>query len=123
MRSNSSTAFYNVGLGATSIKVVDLNNDGIKDISVAREDNVAGNSFEVWLGNGDGTFNPKYSSPVWNQNELQFREFYIMDVNLDGFDDIILRPFHYGSLYRNNPVWWNVYENNGIMFNLSLIHI
>ncbi len=116
-RSNSSTAFYNVGLGATSIKVVDLNNDGIKDISVAREDNVAGNSFEVWLGNGDGTFNPKYSSPVWNQNELQFREFYVMDVNLDGFDDIILRPFHYGSLYRNNPVWWNVAENNGIMFN------
>lgn len=116
-KSNSSTAFFNVGLGATSIKVVDLNNDGIKDISVAREDNVAGNSFEVWLGNGDGTFNPKYSSPVWNQNELQFREFYIMDVNLDGFDDIILRPFHYGSLYRNNPVWWNVYENNGIMFN------
>ena len=40
-----------------------------------------------------------------------------MDVNLDGLDDLILRPFHYGSLYRKNPVWWNVYENNGIMFN------
>ena len=116
-KSNNSSAFYNLGLGATSIKVADFNNDGIKDISVAREDFEAGNAFEIWLGNGDGTFNPKYSSPLWNQDELQFREFYVMDVNLDGFEDIILRPFHYGSLYRNNPVWWNVGENNGIKFN------
>ena len=116
-KSNNSLAFYNLGLGATSIKVADFNNDGIKDISVAREDFEAGNAFEIWLGNGDGTFNPKYSSPLWNQDELQFREFYVMDVNLDGFEDIILRPFHYGSLYRNNPVWWNVGENNGIKFN------
>ena len=116
-KSNNSSAFYNLGLGATSIKVADFNNDGIKDISVAREDIEAGNAFEIWLGNGDGTFNPKYSSPLWNQDELQFREFYVMDVNLDGFEDIILRPFHYGSLYRNNPVWWNVGENNGIKFN------
>ena len=114
-KSNNST-IYNIGLGATSIKVVDLNNDGIKDISVARED-IDKHAFEVWIGNGDGTYYSKFTSPVWTQDEMQFREFYIMDVNLDGFDDIILRPFHYGSLYRNNPVWWNVYENNGIMFN------
>jgi hypothetical protein len=114
-KSNNST-IYNLGLGATSIKVADLNNDGIKDISVAREDYDA-NAFEVWIGNGDGTFYSKFTSPVWTQDEMQFREFYLMDVNLDGFEDIILRPFHYGSLYRNNPVWWNVYENNGIMFN------
>ena len=114
-KSNNST-IYNIGLGATSIKVVDLNNDGIKDISVARED-IDKHAFEVWIGNGDGTFYSKFTSPVWTQDEMQFREFYVMDVNLDGFDDIILRPFHYGSLYRNNPVWWNVYENNGIMFN------
>jgi len=114
-KSNNST-IYNIGLGATSIKVADLNNDGIKDISVARED-IDKHAFEVWIGNGDGTYYSKFTSPVWTQGEMQFREFYIMDVNLDGFDDIILRPFHYGSLYRNNPVWWNVYENNGIMFN------
>ena len=114
-KSNNST-IYNIGLGATSIKVADLNNDGIKDISVARED-IDKHAFEVWIGNGDGTYYSKFTSPVWTQDEMQFREFYIMDVNLDGFDDIILRPFHYGSLYRNNPVWWNVYENNGIMFN------
>lgn len=119
-KSNSSTAFYNRGMGATSIKVFDLDNDGIKDISVAREDGDANyqyHSFEVWKGIGDGTFKPQFSSPVWNSNEMQFREFWVLDVNNDGFLDIILRPFHYGSLYRVNPVWWNVPANNGIIFN------
>ncbi len=121
-KSNNSSDLYNAaaGLGATSIKVVDFDNDGIKDISVAREgealngDGVSG--WEIWIGNGDGTFYPNFST-YNTRNQLEFREFYIMDVNLDGFEDIILRPFHYGSYYRNNPVWWNVAENNGIKFN------
>lgn len=118
-KSSSSTAFYDIGMGATSIKVYDFDNDGIQDISVAREDQ-QGNSFEIWKGNGDGTFVPHFSTPIWNENELQFREFLLMDVNNDNSMDIVLRPFHYGSLYRNNPVWWNVYQNNGIKLN-SLI--
>jgi len=121
-KSNNSSDLYNAaaGLGATSIKVVDFDNDGIKDISVAREgealngDGVSG--WEIWIGNGDGTFYPNFST-YNTRNQLEFREFYIMDVNLDGFEDIILRRFHYGSYYRNNPVWWNVAENNGIKFN------
>ena len=114
--SNSPTALYSIGMGATSIKVYDFNNDGIEDISVARED-LEGNAFEIWIGNGDGSFVPHFASPIWSQNELQFREFLLFDVNGDGYMDIVLRPFHYGSLYRNNPVWWNVYENNGIKLN------
>ena len=94
------------GLGATSIKVFDVNKDGIKDISIAREGgNAAGQltAFEVWVGKSDGTFMHSFSSPTWTEKEMQFREFQIMDANNDGLDDIILIPFHYGSLFRSNP--------------------
>jgi hypothetical protein len=33
---------------------------------------------------------------------MQFREFEILDANNDGLNDIILIPFHFGSLFRNN---------------------
>lgn len=116
-KSNSSTAFYNVGLGATSILAEDFDKDGIKDIAVAREGS-EGNSFEIWKGTSEGDYIPHYSSPVWTDNELQFREFRIFDVNNDGFLDIVLRPFHYGSLYRNSSnCWWNVKQCNGIKLN------
>lgn len=119
-KSNSSTAFYNTGMGATSIKVFDFDNDGIMDISVAREDGDGKfmyNAFEVWKGLGDGTFKPHFSSPVWSSIEMQFREFWVLDVNNDGFLDIILRPFGYGNLYRATQFWRNVPAHNGIIFN------
>ena len=114
--SSQPTAFYEIGMGATSIKAFDFDNDGIKDISVAREDQ-QGNAFEIWKGNGDGTFEPHFSGPLWSADELQFREFWVFDANNDGYLDILLRPFHYGSLYRTNPVWWNVVESKGIKLN------
>ena len=114
--SNTPTAFYSIGMGATSIQAADINNDGRTDIIVAREDQ-AGNAFEVWKGNSSGGFDPAFSSPIWNEDELQFREFWLLDVNQDSYLDIVLRPFHYGALYRNNPVWWDVKSSNGIMLN------
>ena len=92
---------YSTGLGATSIKVFDANNDGIKDIAVARED-LGKHGFEIWLGKSDRTFQFSFSSPTWTSNEMQFREFQILDANNDGLNDIILIPFHFGSLFRNN---------------------
>lgn len=114
-------AFFNHKMSGTSIKVDDFNNDGIKDLSIAREWDSGNNatsytSFETWLGNGDGTFNPNFSK-IFNNNELQFREFSVMDVNHDGFQDIILRPFHFGSLYRINPEWWNLQNTKGVILN------
>ena len=60
--SNEPEAFYSLsecpnGLGGTSIKASDFNNDGNIDISVAREDSCGG-AFEVWLGDGNGEFKP-----------------------------------------------------------------
>ena len=92
---------YSTGLGATSIKVFDTNNDGIKDIAVARED-FGKHGFEIWLGKSDRTFQFSFSSPTWTSNEMSFREFQILDANNDGLNDIILIPFHFGSLFRNN---------------------
>lgn len=115
--SDEPTAFYDVGMGATSIKVHDFDKDGIADISIARED-FTGNSFEIWKGNGDGTFEPHWSTPVWPENVMQFREFWVFDANNDGFLDILLRPFHFGNLYRNEPRMWNGYNvGNGIILN------
>ena len=121
--SSSPDALYSQDMGATSIKPFDFNNDGIIDISVARESESAGCAFEIWIGNGNGTYNPHYVTTVWNQDEFQFREFDLLDVNNDGYMDIVFRPFHYGRLYRNNPVWWDVPKNNGIKFhNLIMIN-
>lgn len=96
---------YTSGMGATSIKVFDVNKDGIKDITVAREGyanglNLAG--FEVWVGKSNGTFEFSFSTPTWTEREMQFREFEVLDANNDGLNDVILIPFHFGSLFRNN---------------------
>lgn len=108
---------YDWGLGATSIKIHDFTNDGILDIAVARED-LDYSGFEVWKGTGNAEFEYVFSSPTWTQNELQFREFSVFDANNDGFLDILLRPFHYGNLYRNaDNCWWNVNACNGIKLN------
>lgn len=118
--SNNPIAFFKKGMGATSIKVIDFDNDGIKDISVAREDGDAlnqYNAFEIWKGKGDGSFSPWFSSPVWSDKQLQFREFWVLDVNKDGYMDIILRPFHYGNLYRVSDGCGNPMQCNGIRFN------
>ena len=101
-KGNNPSAFTS-GLGATSIKVFDMNKDGIKDIAVAREGFANGlnlNGFEIWLGKPNGTFEFSFSTPTWTEKEMQFREFQIIDANNDGFEDIILIPFHWGSLYR-----------------------
>ena len=74
--------------GSTSIKVADFNNDGIKDISVAREFK-GDTSFDIWIGNGDGTFEPY--SYVSTGLDLSWREFSIMDVDNDGDIDIVLK--------------------------------
>lgn len=76
----------------TSIKVDDLNNDGIKDISIAREgvNSLNFTSFETWIGNGDLTFEPKFVKS-YSGDVFLFREFEHLDVNNDSFKDIVLK--------------------------------
>ena len=95
-------SMYDRAMGATSIQVSDFNLDGIKDISIARE-TFQDSSFEIWIGNGNLTFDPFFVSPIYGSQELMIREFSVLDVNQDGYDDIILRPHAFGNLYRIDP--------------------
>jgi len=71
---------YNLGFGASTVAIGDLNGDGIPDLVVG-----AGSSVYVMLGNGDGTFGPRVNFPVGNNVEALA----IADVNNDGQPDII----------------------------------
>jgi hypothetical protein len=105
-KANNPNAYNTSGLGATSIKSFDVNKDGIKDITVAREGGDANGmpltGFEVWLGKANGTYQFSFSSPTWPVSEFIFREFVVLDANNDGKDDIILIP-SFGSLFVTPP--------------------
>jgi len=88
--SNDPTSLHSEDMGATSIQVFDFNNDGKKDISIARESN-SGESFEIWINNGDLTFSPHFSKK-FQCNQFNMLEFEVLDANGDGNLDIILRP-------------------------------
>lgn len=94
-RSYQITEYLGSPLGASSIITKDFNNDGILDISVAREeftgqDEGSFNSIEVWLGDGNGNFNIAFTK-VFEFTEIRFREYEVFDANLDGNLDILLR--------------------------------
>lgn len=78
----------------TSIKVADFDNDGIKDISIAREglphNGIGQTTFEVWIGIGDKAFEPRFVQK-YPDSKFMFREFELLDVNNDSFIDIVLR--------------------------------
>lgn len=105
-KANNPNAYTTSGLGATSIKVFDVNKDGIKDITVAREgadaNGIPLTGFEVWLGKANGTYQFSFSSPTWSVSEFIFREFVVLDANNDNKDDIILIP-SFGSLFVTPP--------------------
>ena len=122
--SNEPEAFYSLsecprGLGGTSIKASDFNNDGNIDISVAREDS-CGSAFEVWLGDGNGEFKPHWSNFFRGTDLQNWREFKLMDVNNDNNMDIVLRPDGYGSLFRISPVQYDPVASGGVKLNNSI---
>jgi hypothetical protein len=122
--SNEPEAFYSLsecprGLGGTSIKASDFNNDGNVDISVAREDS-CGSAFEVWLGDGNGEFKPHWSNFFRGTDLQNWREFKLMDVNNDNNMDIVLRPEGYGSLFRISPVQYDPVASGGVKLNNSI---
>ena len=79
----------------TKIRVYDVNNDGIKDIirntePVDPQNGTPGNIIETWLGRGDFEFELHSKYRGGTEYNMGFREFEIMDVNNDGFIDIVL---------------------------------
>ena len=74
------------------IEVYDINNDGINDIllSISTGDPERLQPFEVWLGNSDKTFTKHFEFE--RQSFVGGGEYYVMDVNNDGFLDLTLLP-------------------------------
>lgn len=113
--------YSNNDRGTTSIKAGDFDNDGDNDLALATE----GTNFtgiEIWNNDGQGNFTPSTNKLEFTFDQMQFREFNIVDVDNDGWLDITLNPFHYGKLFRvggsgfdkgtggvylNNLIWKN----------------
>lgn len=100
--------FENKLQGATSIKSADFNKDGKADLAIASEGYPA-TFIQIWLGNGKGDFNPDQiltyndTSRGFPDSTNTYREFEIMDLENDGWPDIVVHPFHFGSKFRINP--------------------
>ena len=130
---------YNRGdpLGSTMIEIEDLNNDGIKDILISREFIIQNggqdtsrdyHSFDLWIGQGDLNF--KAHSIVKVDDDLICREFKLMDVNNDGFLDVILKAnfgyYTYDGFNTDRGYDWDIYfrepEPKGVILN-ELIYV
>ena len=101
--------------GATSIRAADFNNNGHIDLALAFEGSAddADNGMQIFFNDGNNEFHLEQDL-LFFDDEMQLREFNVMDIDGDGFLDITLNPFHYGDLYRIDPVWWNPDESKGI---------
>jgi hypothetical protein len=78
------TTYYSVGADTGTILAADLNGDGKLDLVTVQGSPT--NTFTVFLGNGDGTFQPQTPSPVSSLNPAGA----IGDMNADGKLDLVL---------------------------------
>jgi hypothetical protein len=123
--------FENKQQGASSIKSADFNKDGNIDLAIASE-GYPTNYIQIWLGNGKGGFDPNqilsYNDTArgFPDSSNTYREFEIIDLEYDGWPDIVVHPFHYGSKFRINPKPFDNITNpkgwfgNGIKLNHSI---
>ena len=114
-KSDKPEIFWDRGMGDTNTRLYDFNNDEILDIITYRTDK-SGLGFGIWLGNGDGTFEPKFSK-FYPKGSMNSNAYEVFDANNDGVLDILLRPFGYGSKFRIDTDNENLEKNNGIIMN------
>lgn len=112
--------FANPDRGATSIKALDVDKDGDLDLAIATE-GTNYNGIEMWSNDGQGNYTPSNQKLGFDASQMSFREFEVIDIDSDGWEDIILNPYHYGKLFRigsdgysngsgiilNNLIWKN----------------
>jgi len=104
--------------GSTSIKLADFDKDGKIDMAIASE-GFPSTRIQIWQGLGDGDFEPGQilsyydTATGYPDSSNAFREFEIADVDSDGWLDIMVHPFHFGSKFRINPGPQNSNPKNG----------
>jgi hypothetical protein len=91
------TSSLSITNGPTSVKVLDINNDGYLDVVIGGSYQPYSNSekevTEAYLGNGAGSF---VVSPV--EGGIEFLSFDLADVNGDGLPDLIESPRGYAAV-------------------------
>jgi hypothetical protein len=92
-------------MGAVKISAFDFDLDGDNDLVVALEGFDGRNGLEIYENKGSGVFERvtsiKLPTNAWSFSELQFREFEIVDINFDGYPDIVLNGWN-GSLFKKS---------------------
>jgi hypothetical protein len=76
---------YAAGMSPSGVTVGDFNRDGKLDLAVANATLVG--SFSIFLGNGDGTFQPYINSPTGGSGSLSIAT---ADLNGDGILDLAI---------------------------------
>ena len=100
--------------GATSIRALDIDKDGDKDLAVAIEKSilikdayVAQNGIQLYINTGNGKFKTGQNFE-FDENFLLNREFEVIDFDNDGYSDIALQVST-GKLFRSNFTNWYTY--------------
>jgi YD repeat-containing protein len=79
-------------------EVVDLNGDGYPDILFGQQGN-----YQVWINNQANNFLPPQTSPNSPDIPLSNANIIVLDMNADGFPDLV----------RSHPGLYKIYLNNG----------
>jgi hypothetical protein len=114
---------FTVGLDPRTVRVADVNGDGILDLVTA---NTGSNSVSVLLGNGDGTFRSAVNYAV-GQVPVCLQ---VADINGDGTLDLTVENFNDNSVsvlfgtgdgtFQNLGLYHNVVMPNcGLLFNIT----
>ena len=104
-------------MGASRVVPFDYNQDGHLDLVVSLEgtygeSDVGAVGLEIYKNNGHGKFDrvtPELMGVhAWQNQDLQFREFEVVDFDSDGFPDIVLNGWHGAELRGESGLDWNM---------------
>ena len=108
---------YGGEYGASKLESIDINYDGIKDLIIEREGTgISPRTVEIYFGNGGYDFTP--NQLITSNGNIQWRKHDLLDINNDGFLDIVFSASDSGSGLRLG----NTFEDGFRLENLIYIN-
>ncbi|MDZ4241569.1 MAG: toxin TcdB middle/N-terminal domain-containing protein [Candidatus Omnitrophota bacterium] len=87
----------NVTVDNVNVRLVDINGDGLLDVLYG-----PGNPYKYWINNGVNGFNPPVLAGNCPTSSLSQNQVHIVDMNGDGFGDILATSAGSYKIYFNN---------------------